>query len=267
MFWLHEEDLPPGVGSRPFCPTHLAYLGVFLALSVCYGLLYRRLDGKRRKTADRILGCVVFFFGLCEYGITALIGRFGRFTLPIHVCSLMVSVILIHAWTTDAQPGSFAAIFHRFLGAVIFHPGILGTWAALLLPDWLAYPFWNYLSISGFLAHGFVSVYGSSVIVRCAEAKQPREGLLRDLRSSARFLLAGGVLMYFFDRATGTNYWFMAGPSAESPFLRAYERGGFVGYLLALALAAIAATAVWYGLRYLLVCGRRSKARHSTTAR
>lgn len=259
MFWLYEEELPPGVGGEPFCPTHLAYLAAFLAATVCYALLYRKLDEGRRKTADRVLGSLVFFFGLCEYGITALLGHFSRYSLPIHVCSLMFTLTLLHAWTNAAPPASFAAKLHCFLGAVIFHPGVLGTWAALLFPDWLYYPFWNYLSISSFLAHGLISVYGASLLVKIAEMPDSPGLLLRDLRDSALFLTVGAALMYGFDRAAHTNYWFMTGPGSGSPFTGAYARGGFAGYLLAFALTAALVTALWYGLRYLLFArGRRA---------
>ncbi len=252
MFWVFEEDLPPGVGLEPFGAAHLSYLAVFLALTVGYARFYRRLDASRRRTADRVLGSAVFFFGLCEYGVTALLGRFSRYTLPIHVCSLMFSLTLLHAWTDAARPGSFAARLHGFLGAVLFHPGILGAWAALLFPDWLDAPFWNYLSVFAFLTHGSLSVYGASLLVKIAEAPEPAALFRRDLRGSALFMLVGAPAMFFFDRLTGTNYWFMAGPGAGSPFSGAYARGGCGGYLLAYLLTAAAVTALWYGLRYLL---------------
>lgn len=252
MFWLHEEDLPAGTGSEPFCAAHLAYIAVFLAATILYALLYRRMDEGRRKTADRILGSLVFFFGLCEYGISALLGRFSLYSLPLHVCSLMFTISLIHAWTNDARPGSFAAGLHDFLGAVIFLPGIIGTWAALLFPDWLVYPFRNYMSISCFLAHGLISVYGASVLVKIAEAPEPGRSLRRDLLSSVLFMAAGAVLMYLFDRATGTNYWFLAGPGDGSPFTGVYAGSGYSGYIIAYAFTAAVITAIWYALRYVI---------------
>ncbi len=260
MFWIHGEDLPAGVGSEPFCPAHLAYIAAFLAAAVCYALFYRRLDEGRRRIADRILGSLVFFFCLCEYGVTALLGRFSRYTLPLHVCSLMFLLSPLHAWTDAARPGSFAGRLHRFLGAVLFHPGILGAWAALLFPDWLYYPFWNYLSISSFLAHGLLSVYGASLLVRIAEGPDDRERLPGDLRASVLFMLAGAAGMAFFDRATGTNYWFMAGAGYDSPFAGIYRRGGFGGYLLAYVLTAALVTALWYGLRACLFPRKREDA-------
>ena len=260
MFWIHGEDLPPGVGSEPFCPAHLIYLAAFLAATLGYALFYKRLDGRGRRIADRILGSLVFFFGLCEYGITALIGRFSLYTLPIHVCSLMFSLTLLHAWTNAARPGSFAEKLHGFLGAVIFHPGILGVWAALLFPDWLYYPFWNYLSISSFMVHGLISVYGASILVKLAEAPEGRGLFRRDLRDTALFLLLGAALMYLFDRATGTDYWFMTRPSYGSPFAGVYGQGGFGAYLLVYALTAALITALWYGLRYFLFV--RGKKQH-----
>lgn len=251
MFWLYEGDLPPGVGGERFGAVHLAYLAVFLAATLCYARFYKRLDAGRRKRADRVVGSLAFLSGLLEYGVTALIGRFSLYSLPIHLCSLMFTLTLLHAWTNDARPGSFAAGLHAFLGAVIFHPGVPGAWAALLFPDWLDIPFWNYLSVSGFLAHGLVSVYGASVIVKAAEAREPRRLFRRDLWRSTLFLSIGAAIMYVFDRATGTNYWFMARPSSDSPLSGAYARGGYGGYLLAFALTALAVTALWYGLRWL----------------
>ena len=259
MFWLYEEELPPGVGNERFCAVHLAYIAVFLTLAVCYALFCRRLGAERRKRADRILGLIVLFFGLCEYGVTALRGHFSLYTLPIHVCSLMFLLVPIHALTGGARSGSFAARLHGILGAVVFHPGIPGALAALLFPDWLYYPFWNYLSVSSFLSHGFILVYGASLLVTLAEAPD-RPGLFRrDLKNSALFLGVGALAMFFFDRAIGANYWFMAGPGVDSPFSGAYERGGYGLYLLVFALTAAAVTAVWYGLRYLFfVRGRKT---------
>ena len=252
MFWLHGEDLPAGVGSERFCTMHLVYIVFFLIATIGYVLFYRKLDSRRRKTADRIIGSLVFFWGLCEYGITALVGRFSMYTLPIHVCSLMFSLTLIHAWTNKARPGSFGAKLHAFLGAVIFHPGFLGTWAAILFPDWLYYPFWNYLSITGFLVHGTLSLYGASVMVNDAEAPEPQKLCLLDFLRSAAFMIGGAVFMYFFDKATGTDYWFMAGPGNDSPFTGIYESSGYRGYLLAYIGTATAISLLFYGVRFLL---------------
>ena len=259
MFWLHGEDLPADVGNERFCAMHLVYIAVFLIATVLCAVWFRKTDERHRKTAERITGSLVFFFGFCEYFITFLVGRFTIYTLPIHVCSLMYMLVPLHAWTNAARPGSFGAKLHAFLGAVIFHPGILAAWAALLFPDWLYYPFWNYLSICGFMGHGMVSVYGASILVRNAEAAEPKKLILRDFGRSAVFLLSGMFLMYFFDKATGTNYWFMAEPGYDSPLTSFYERGGYGGYLTAFILIGTAVTALWYGLRYLFLLRRARK--------
>ena len=253
MFWLHEEDLPDSIGNELFCAVHLVYIAVFLALFFAYIFLYRKLDEDRRARADRILGSAVFFFGLCEYGITALIGHFTIYTLPLHVCSLMFLLTVLHAWTNRARSGSFGAKLHGFLSAVLFHPGILGSLAALLFPDWLNYPFWNYLSISGFLLHGFLLVYGASLLVKIAEAPDPKTLLLHDLRDSILFLSAGAIAILLFDRVTGANYWFMAGPGSDSPFTGLYLHSGYGVYLLAYLLTALFITGLWYVLRRCLL--------------
>ena len=257
MFWLHEEDLPAGVGSELFCTIHLVYIAVFLALSIGYTLFYKKLDERHRIIADHILGSAILFFGLCEYGITALIGHLTLYTLPIHVCSLMFSLTFLHAWTNCVSPGSFCGKLHRFLSAVLFHPGILGSLAALLFPDWLNYPFWNYLSLSGFLLHGLLIVYGASVLVRIAEAPDSRILFLHDLKESLFFLSGGALVMLLFDRATGTNYWFIAGPGKDSPFTGIYAQYGYIGYLFVFLSVSLLITALWYGLRYILFILRK----------
>lgn len=252
MFWLYEEELPAGVGGERFGTVHLVYIVCFLTLALGYALLYRRLDTKGRRTADRILGSAVLFFGLCEYGVTALLGHFSRYSLPLHVCSLMFFAVPLHAWTREGT-------LRGFLGAILFHPGIPGTLSALLFPDWLYFPFWNYMSVSSFLAHGFLLVYGASLLVQLSEARDPTGLFRRNLRFSALFMGLGALVMFLFDRAAGTNYWFMSGPSGDSPFLGIYTRGGYGGYLAAFALTALAVTALWYALCYVLFIRRRRK--------
>ena len=254
MFWLYEEELPAGVGSERFCAMHLAYIAAFAALTLCYALFYKKLDARRREKADRALGAAVFACGLCEYGVTALLGHFSRYSLPLHVCSLMFLLVPLHAWTGNEK-------LRGVLGAIIFHPGILGALSALLFPDWLYYPFWNYLSISSFLAHGFILVYGASLLVRIAEARDPTGLFRRDLKCSVLFMGLGALVMYVFDRAMGTNYWFMAGPGVDSPLLGAWVRGGYGGYLAAFALTALVVTALWYALRRLLFARGRKAGR------
>ena len=259
MFWLHEEDLPAGVGSELFSAMHLVYIAFFLTASVCYTIFYKKLDTRRRIKADRIVGSLVFFFGLCEYGITALVGHFTIYTLPIHVCSLNFILCMLHAWTNTARPGSFTAKLHSFLGAVIFHPGMPGALAALIFPDWLYYPYWNYLNISGFMAHGLICVYGMSIIINHTEVPDRMRVLLRDLLNSLAYISVGAVVMRIFDKATDTNYWFMVQPSYSSPLTGIYERSGYSGYLLAYILTTAVVTLLWYGLRCLLLVRRVSK--------
>lgn len=259
MFWLFEKDLPEGVGVEHFSAMHLVYIAVFLVATIGYAHAYKKMSTDRRYTADRILGVLVFLFGLFEYGTTAALGYLNKYTLPIHVCSLMFTIVLIHAFTNKAQPGSFAAKLHGFLGAVIFHPGFLGTWAALLFPDWLNYPFWNYLSISGFVVHGLISLYSASVMVKNAEADEPVRLFRRDLRNTALFMTIGALIMYFFDKATHTNYWYMAGPGNDSPFSFAYDAGGYLGYYIAYFATVIVLTALWYLIRYIFIVRRRKK--------
>ena len=64
--------------------------------------------------------------------------------------------------------------------------------------------------------------------------------------------------MYFFNRATGANYWFMAAPGTDSPFTGVYASSGFGGYLLAFLGVAAAISLMWYGLRYLLLVLREN---------
>ncbi len=266
MFWLHEEELPAGVGMAPFGAAHLAYLALFSALAVGYAFFYQRLGARGRELAGRALGAAILLLWLFETAVTALRGRLSLGGLPLHLCSLMLFAASLHAWTGRARPGSFAARLRSFLGALLFFPGLPGALAALLFPDWLRYPLFNYMSLTGFFEHGLLLTYGASVVAAIAEAPEPRRLFRRDLCASLLFLGLGAPAIAFFDRATGTNYWFLSGPSADSPFLAAWRRGGYGGYLLVFALTAAAVAALCYALRYLLfVRGREETRREGGT--
>ena len=79
----------------------------------------------------------------------------------------------------------------------------------------------------------------------------------RSFRRGLIVFLCGMLIMYLFDRATGTNYWFMTGPGNDSPLMSFYEKGGYNAYLTAFIAAGCLVTALWYGLRCLILLRHR----------
>lgn len=97
-FWETVDTIAPGLGWPHFGPFHLAVLAVFLLLGavLCRGYCGMDTDKRRRwrRTVALLLVADELFkdFGLL-YG-----GNFSLDYLPLHLCSINIFLIALHAW-------------------------------------------------------------------------------------------------------------------------------------------------------------------------
>lgn len=96
-FWETVDTIAPGLGWRHFGSFHLAVLSVFLLLGavLCRGYCGMDTDKRRRwrRTVALLLVADELFkdFGLL-YG-----GNFSLDYLPLHLCSINIFLIALHA--------------------------------------------------------------------------------------------------------------------------------------------------------------------------
>ncbi len=231
-FFLFETELPADSGFPLFGFCHWCWLIVILLASAAAGHAYRRLPAQGQKKWNHRLG--VFFPVLSVYRdlVLALTGHYSVAFLPFHLCSMALWIAAVYCFTDN-----------RFLGVVYVLLCVPGAAAALLFPDWSAYPLWNYMHIHDFVSHGLIVVFGVCLV--CSNRVMTR---WRDLRYPAVFGVAGMFLIGLVNDRLHTNFWFVSRPSADSPLVWILEKTGDTWYLAGYFLFCLAVISAWQGM-------------------
>lgn len=141
-FWETVDTIAPGLGWRHFGPFHLAVLAVFLLLGavLCHDYCGMDTDKRRRwrRTVALLLVADELFkdFGLL-YG-----GNFSLDYLPLHLCSINIFLIALHAWRRP-----------KLLDTFLYFVCLPAACAALLFPTWAPLPPFNFMVIHSFTVH------------------------------------------------------------------------------------------------------------------
>lgn len=219
-FWETVDTIGPGLGWPHFGPFHLAVLAVMAVLAVLLCRGYRGLDadGRRRwrRTVALLLIADELFkdFGLL-YG-----GSFTADYLPLHLCSINIFLIAVHAWRRP-----------KLLDTFLYFICLPAACAALLFPTWNSLPYANFMVFHSFSVHFLLALY-PLVLTVCGDMDpQPRT-----FPRCFALLAAMAVPIWFFNRAFGTNFMFLMRADEGNP-LKLFERFGshLLGYPVLLA--------------------------------
>ena len=220
-FWDTVDTIPAGMGFSYFHPFHLCWLGGIALAIFALCRLYRRSDADRRQ---RIRHCLALLtvadelfkdFGLL-YG-----GNFSLDYLPLHLCSINIFLIVLHAWRRP-----------KLLDTFLYFVCLPAACAALLFPTWAPLPPLNFMVIHSFTVHFLLALYPLALTLRGDMDPQPRA-----FPRCFALLAAMAVPIWFFDRAFGTNFMFLMRADEGNP-LKLFERFGshLLGYPVLLAV-------------------------------
>lgn len=209
-FWETVDTIAPGLGWPHFGPFHLAVLAVFLLLGavLCRGYCGMDTDKRRRwrRTVALLLVADELFkdFGLL-YG-----GNFSLDYLPLHLCSINIFLIVLHAWRRP-----------KLLDTFLYFVCLPAACAALLFPTWAPLPPLNFMVIHSFTVHFLLALYPLALTLRGDMDPQPRA-----FPRCFALLAAMAVPIWFFNRAFGTNFMFLmrAGEGNPPQALRALRQ-------------------------------------------
>ena len=157
-FWETVESLKAAkiknVGFEHFDLTHMFWLVMCLAVCVLFCVLYRGATSETRKKLRIYLASVIVVLEVIK-----LIGVFatGSFTikyLPLHLCSINIFIIAIHAFKPTKTLDNFLYLL-----------GIPGAFLAMLIPTWTELPIDNFMHIFSFGMHVFLLAYPIMVTV------------------------------------------------------------------------------------------------------
>ena len=218
-FFVFDHHLPQGVGIGWMGGVHIGWL-LFAALAI-FGLCRacRRADAPRFRFLQRAVCAGILVTEVVRELCLLSAGVWGVYTLPLHLCSLSVFVVLWHTLRGNALSGE-----------LLYCLGMPGAAMALLFPDWLYYPAANLMSINSFLGHILLTAYPAMLTARGAIVPD-----VKRLPKCFACLAATSAVIFVFDKLTNSNYFFLNSPSPGSPLVF-FERwlgnpGFIVGYL------------------------------------
>lgn len=218
-FWTYQTDLPPGVGTPNFSPVHFSWVALVLLTVVLIVFWYRRQPDGRQQTVQRVIAVLLMIGDPLRWTWAAMIGHYSVVEmLPLHLCTLSV-VIEITAVFSKRR------VFKEFAYAC----GLPGALAAILTPDWGAYPLLSFQYLQSIMTHSLLILLPAIWIWG--------DGFRPDFRQLPRCLALllgmagiGGLVNHFI----GSNYMFLRYAPKDTP-LELFETWfGNPGYLLPL---------------------------------
>jgi len=144
----YRTQIPDGIGWRFFGPVHLTYLISFTALCMVLVTIYRRATKARRFHIRVALASIIVALEAAKQIFCLVRGVYEPDLAPLQLCSMTIFIIAIHT----AKP-------NRWTAQLLYALSLPGAAAALLLPDWTAYPVANVFFQHSFFIHFFEVCY------------------------------------------------------------------------------------------------------------
>lgn len=243
-FLSTAETIPEGMGFSLFSSLHLAWLFLFLAAAVLCSLLYRRLTPAGRKRMRLAFAALLVADELFKVAGLLIGGTFLYGYLPLHLCSINIFLIAIHA----LRP---CRLLDNFLYTVCIPAAV----AALLFPTWTSLPLWNFMHLHSSTVHILLAVY--PIMLTAGGDIRP---LPRDIPRCLAFLALLAVPIYAVNCLLDTNFMFLMFAPEGNPLYWFGQTFGnhLIGYPF--LIAAVVALmffprALWRRLRRVKVPG------------
>ncbi len=204
-FWHTSDTIPKGLGYSHYSGLHLAWLSVFLMVTVICCWHYRRCGEKGRARFRRIVALLLIADELFKLIPMLIFGTFHVKYLPFQLCSINIFLIAYHAWRPS-----------KLLDNFLYTVCIPGALAALLFPTWTKLPALNFMCIHSFTVHILLAMY-PIVLTAAGDIRPDVKWLPKALLLLAGFGAVALVLNHLWDvnfmflmKATKGNplYWF-----------------------------------------------------------
>ena len=195
------ETIPENLGFNHFGTLHLIWLFAFLIIAVSNCVLYRKLDQTGRKrwkiaiagllVADEIFKVVMLLLG----------GRYLPGYLPLHLCSINIFLITLHAFKPT-----------KTLSGYLYTVGIPGALAAMLFPSWTSLPAWNFMHLHSFTVHILLALY--PIVLATSGELNPRA---KNIPRYLLLLVGMAIPIYGVNLLLDTNFMFLMSADPGNP--------------------------------------------------
>ncbi len=195
------ETVPEGLGFVHFGPMHFAWLvfGVLITLANC--LWYRRLGAVGRRRWKKNVALLIIADELFKMAMLALGGRYTLSYLPLHLCSINIFIIAIHAWKPS-----------KILSGFLYTVCIPGAIAAMLFPTWTSLPLGNFMHLHSFTVHILLAMY--PIVLTASGELSPS---VKQLHKYLLLLVAMVIPIYGINLLLDTNFMFLISADPGNP--------------------------------------------------
>lgn len=215
------ETIGEGYGFELFSPHHLLWLAVFaVTVAVCC-IRYRRSSADKRARWRKTAAVLLVADELFKDVMLLLGGNFMLKYLPLHLCSINIFLIAIHAWRPS-----------KLLGNFLYLVCIPGAVAALLFCTWAMLPPLNFMYLHSFTVHILLALY--PIVLTAGGDIRPQ---IRYFPKCVLLLAVMAVPIYGVNLLCDTNFMFLMYAEEGSPLLWFEEHWGshLLGYPVLIA--------------------------------
>lgn len=195
------ETIPNGVGFTHFGSLHLCWIIAGTVLVILNCIWYRRADRRQRKLWRFVVAGLIVMDELFKVVMLCVGGRYNLSYLPLHLCSINIFLIGIHAFKS-----------YDILSGFLYTVCLPGALSAILFPSWTSLPFGNFMHIHSFTIHILLVMY-PVVIVTSGEWKP----YIRKMYRYFLLLVALAIPVCFINILLDTNFMFLMDVDPGNP--------------------------------------------------
>ena len=233
QYFLETVDtIEPGHGFAHFDAYHLLWLALLVIFAVTISLQYRKRDTATRAKWRKRFALAIVLDEVWKMFWLTVGGTYTLEYLPLHLCSINIILIAVHAWKPSVT-------LDNFLYAICI-PGAL---AAMLFPTWYTLPALNFMHLHSFTVHILLMTY--PIMLTAGGDIKPD---WRQLPKSLLFTFCLAVPIYIFNLLFDTNYMFLMYAEAGNPLLIFEDLFG--NHLIGIPVLGAVFIGLMYGILY-----------------
>ena len=200
-FFDTTETVTEGIGFSLFGSLHLAWLVVCVAAIMVCCIVYRGLQTVGRAHFRKIVAWLLVADELFKMAILFLGGNYNFTYLSLHLCSINIFIIAIHAY----KP---CKLLDNFLYTVCI-PGAL---ASMLFPTWASLPITAGMHWHSFTVHILLMLY--PIVLTVNGDIKPE---LKSMPKSLGLLALMALPIYGINLLLNTNFMFLMSADPGNP--------------------------------------------------
>jgi len=210
QFFKTLDTIDAGLGFALFGALHISWLIVFVIATTVSCLHYRKLSAEGRARWKKAVAVLLLADELFKITVLVATGQYEACYLPLHLCSINIFVVALHAWRSS-----------RLLGNFLYTVCIPGAMAALLFPSWSDLPLWNAMHLHSFTVHIILALY--PIVLTVNGEMKPR---ILDVPKSLGLLVLLVIPIYGMNLLLNTNFMFLMYADKGNPLYWFAENWG-----------------------------------------